>query len=135
MLLGKNLTGQLIPVSYNLVQISLRYLSRKIADIDEGDPSKPAFSKQAQKTTKSILKAKGVSNSNRGPLVQATISTLFKKVENKVGETIEKGSSAEGKRTGRKTTRQEGETETEDDIEEFSSSSQDTDASDEDFAE
>ncbi|KAH1105671.1 hypothetical protein J1N35_009439 [Gossypium stocksii] len=116
-------------------------------------------SKKTTQTTVTVTKSKENSNTSHGSLVQATISTLFKKAEEKGPRSSDKsspskvsgkksqcknsekkndGSSKKGKvikgRTrGAGTKRKKEESEVEDDIEEISSTSQDTNGSDEDW--
>ncbi|GMI88730.1 hypothetical protein HRI_002542400 [Hibiscus trionum] len=116
-------------------------------------------SRKTSQSTATVTKSKENSNSSHGSLVQATISTMFKKVEQKGPRGSEKsssskvsgkklrcknsgrktdqdGSSKKGKITEGRTTgikRRKKESEVEDDIEEISSTSQDTSGSDEDW--
>ncbi|KAK8660280.1 hypothetical protein V6N13_051208 [Hibiscus sabdariffa] len=118
-------------------------------------------SRKSSQSTATVTKSKENSNKNHGSLVQATISTLFKKVEEKGPRGSEKSSSSkvsdkklrcknserktdqkdgsskkgkvtEGRTVGIKTRKKE--SEVEDDIEEISSTSQETNASDEDWS-
>ncbi|GMI94210.1 hypothetical protein HRI_003090300 [Hibiscus trionum] len=117
-------------------------------------------SRKTSQSTATVTKSKGNSNTNHGSLVQATISTLFKKVEEKGPRGSEKSSSSkvsdkklrcknserktdqdgsskkgkvtEGRTIGIKARKKE--SEVEDDIEEISSTSQDTNGSDEDWS-
>nr|KJB26811.1 hypothetical protein B456_004G262200 [Gossypium raimondii] len=115
--------------------------------------------KKTTQTTVTVPKSKENSNTSHGSLVQATISTLFKKAEEKGPRSSDKsspskvsgkksqcknsekkndGSSKKGKvikgrTSGAGTKRKKEESEVEDDIEEISSTSQDTNGSDEDW--
>ncbi|KAK8342766.1 hypothetical protein V6Z12_A08G253900 [Gossypium hirsutum] len=119
-------------------------------------------SKKPTQTTVTVTKSKENSNTSHGSLVQATISTLFKKAEEKgprssdksspskvsgkksrckksekkVGQndgSSKKGKVIKGRTSGAGTKRKKEESEVEDDIEEISSTSQDTNGSDEDW--
>ncbi|KAE8711567.1 DNA-directed RNA polymerases I, II, and III subunit RPABC4-like [Hibiscus syriacus] len=117
-------------------------------------------SRKTSQSTATVTKSKENSNTDHGSLVQATISTLFKKVEEKgprgsekslspkvsgkklqcknskrktdQDESSKKGKVTEGRTTGIK--RRKKESEVEDDIEEISSTSEDTNGSDEDWS-
>ncbi|XP_022745701.1 DNA-binding protein RHL1-like isoform X2 [Durio zibethinus] len=119
------------------------------------------FRKTSQSTV-TVTKSKENLNTNRGSLVQANISTLFKKVEEKRSKGSDKSSSSkvprkklqfknskrkidqtegsnkmgkliEEKTTGSGIKRKKKESEVEEDIQELSSTSQDTNGSDEDW--
>ncbi|XP_016715027.2 DNA-binding protein RHL1 isoform X5 [Gossypium hirsutum] len=119
-------------------------------------------SKKPTQTSVTVTKSKENSNTSHGSLVQATISTLFKKAEEKgprssdksspskvsgkksrckksekkVGQndgSSKKGKVIKGRTSGAGTKRKKEESEVEDDIEEISSTSQDTNGSDEDW--
>lgn len=121
-------------------------------------------SRKTSQSTVTVTKSKENSNINRGSLVQATISTLFKKVEEKGPRDTDKSSSSkvpgknshcknskrkidqadgsskkkkvtEEKKNGTGIKRKKKESEVEEDIEEFSSTSQDTNGSDGDWTE
>ncbi|KAK8657041.1 hypothetical protein V6N13_098975 [Hibiscus sabdariffa] len=117
-------------------------------------------SRKSSQSIATVTKSKENSNKNHDSLVQATISTLFKKVEEKGPRGSEKSSSSKVsdkklcKNSKRKTDQKDGsskkgkvtegrtigiktrkkESEVEDDIEEISSTSQDTNGSDEDWS-
>lgn len=109
--------------------------------------SSTSVSEKGKKTAKSGSKSKELAHGNQGPLVQATISTLFKKAGEKIAETswkkmredvgVSPRKKAKGinhiepgieQSRGKKATKVE-----EDDIEEFSSSSEDIQSSDSDW--
>ncbi|XP_040931143.1 DNA-binding protein RHL1 isoform X4 [Gossypium hirsutum] len=126
-------------------------------------------SKKPTQTSVTVTKSKENSNTSHGSLVQATISTLFKKAEEKVMDhafifatelynyslgswfglsgkksrckksekkndgSSKKGKVIKGRTSGAGTKRKKEESEVEDDIEEISSTSQDTNGSDEDW--
>ncbi|OMO77983.1 DNA-binding protein RHL1 isoform 1 [Corchorus olitorius] len=127
----------------------------------EDDPVRRTKSRKVSQSTITETKSKENSNANHGSLVQATISTLFKRVEEKKGpknsnesasgkgpgkkynskkkidemnRSGKKGKVIEEKTTGTGIKRKEEESEDEEeDIEEFSNASQDTNGSDEDW--
>ncbi|WOG93904.1 hypothetical protein DCAR_0313192 [Daucus carota subsp. sativus] len=88
-------------------------------DIDNADAA-------VHTSAKSVTKSKDISNSNKSSLVQATISTLFKKVEEKsLPQKGSKRKSDQVKVQGPNKKRKATEEKKSDDIEEFSSSSKD----------
>ncbi|XWS42944.1 hypothetical protein CRYUN_Cryun16bG0057500 [Craigia yunnanensis] len=119
-------------------------------------------SRKTSQSTVTVTKSKENSNTKHGSLVQATISTLFKKVEEKGPRGSDKSSSSkvpgkkqfknskrkidqtdvsskkgkviEEKTTGSGIKRKKKEYEAEEDIQELSSTSQDTNGSDEDWS-
>lgn len=106
-----------------------------IFDIDNEDA---AACTQIQQSAMAVTKSKEVSHSNHSSLVQTTISTLFKKVEEKKAprrlrkSPSSKASSQNLKHvvSGKKTIKTKVE---DDDIEEFSSTSKDSTGSDDDW--
>lgn len=57
-------------------------------DIDNADAVMHTSKSQIQQSATSVTKSKDISKSNKSSLVQATISTLFKKVEEKVKSSL-----------------------------------------------
>ncbi|CAL5362748.1 unnamed protein product [Camellia sinensis] len=106
-----------------------------IFDIDNEDA---AACTQIQQSAMAVTKSKEVSHSNHSSLVQTTISTLFKKVEEKKApRNLRKSPSSKASSqnlkhvvSGKKTTKTKVE---DDDIEEFSSTSKDSTGSDDDW--
>lgn len=133
-----------------------------VLDIDKADAqSCPPVTRKRKQPAKSALKTKENSESNKVPLVQATISTLFKKAgekavhtdvkekedDAKVSGSRRKGKAIEQKKAGTENTAQKkkakvqltapkklNKVEADDDIEEFTSSSQENiESSDDDW--
>ncbi|XP_059638559.1 DNA-binding protein RHL1 isoform X2 [Cornus florida] len=140
--------------------------SCSLVEIDNEDASMLTHnSGQVQKSAMSVTKSEEHSHTNHTSLVQATISTLFKKVEEKAPRNLKKSPSSkvsgqntrradskrkigevkaegprkkgkvtEGGKAGTRSTPRKKQLEVEaEDIEEFSSTSKDTDGSDEDW--
>ncbi|KVI07463.1 hypothetical protein Ccrd_014160 [Cynara cardunculus var. scolymus] len=84
-------------------------------------------SEQLSEISTSAIKLKEVSHSNHGSLVQATISTLFKKKEEKVSGARQKGKALEERKIAtRSTPRKKQPKVSDDEIEDISDPSQDS---------
>ncbi|KAH6809356.1 hypothetical protein C2S51_027139 [Perilla frutescens var. frutescens] len=100
----------------------------------EGDNSDIVRKVPASGRCKQTEKAKDSSDNQRTSLVQTTLSSLFKKVEEKSSKPMKGRKKTEGRKSGTVTKNQKKQHKVEeDDIEEFSSTPEDMDASDEDW--
>ncbi|KAI8542590.1 hypothetical protein RHMOL_Rhmol08G0149500 [Rhododendron molle] len=106
-----------------------------IVDHDNEDAAASThFSGKVQPSARSVIKQKEPSRSSHSCLVQPTISSLFKKVEEKDERLSKKVNVIDDRKAGYKKVTKEQPKVEDDDIEEFSSTSKDSDGSDEDWA-